>query len=52
MNESCRRESDHVISAWRPRVMFRVDNAAFEFNDLSVREIVVRCYEVPFQICI
>jgi hypothetical protein len=50
--ESCVRESDHMISELRPRVMFRVDNATFEFKDLSVREISVRCYDVPFQVCI
>ena len=50
--ESCGRESDHVMSEPRPRVMFRVDNATFEFKDLSVREILVKCYNVPFQICI
>lgn len=49
---SCGRESDHVISEPRPRVMFRVDNATFEFRDLSVREIAPKCYSGPFTICI
>lgn len=40
--EYCGRESDHVISEPRPRVMFRVDNATFEFRDLSVREITLQ----------
>ena len=48
----CGRESDHVISELRARVMFRVDNATFEFKDLSVRQILVKCYDVPFHICI
>ncbi len=41
-----------MISEPRPRVMFRVDNATFELMDLSVREISVKCYDDPFQICI
>ena len=36
---ACGRAPDHVISEPRPRVTFRVDNATFDFKDLSVREI-------------
>lgn len=50
--ESCGKESDHVISEPRPRVMFRVDNATFEFRDLSVREIAPKCYFGPFTLCV
>lgn len=50
--KSCGKESDHVISETRPRVMFRVDNATFEFKDLSVREIAPKCYFGAFTICI
>jgi hypothetical protein len=51
--ESCGRESDHMISEPRPRVMFRVDNATFEFRDLSVREIALeKCYFGAFTICV
>ena len=35
----CAKPGDHVISEPRPRAMFRVDNATFEFKKLSVREI-------------
>lgn len=52
----CGRNSDHVISETRPRVMFRVDNATFEFRDLSVREITLepqelKCYFGAIPIC-
>jgi hypothetical protein len=53
----CGRDSDHVISEPRPRVTFRVDNATFEFRDLSVREITLepqepKCYFGAFPICL
>jgi hypothetical protein len=53
---ACGREHDYVISEARPRVTFRVDNATFEFRDLSVREIVPEapqpeCYRGAFTIC-
>ena len=35
----CGRAPDHIIAGERPRVMFRVDNATFEFKSFSVREI-------------
>jgi hypothetical protein len=35
----CAKASDHVMTEPRPRSMFRVDNATFEFKNLSVREI-------------
>ena len=35
----CGRAHDYIISDERPRVMFRIDNATFEFMDFSVREI-------------
>ncbi|HXG07694.1 MAG TPA: hypothetical protein VNI77_10270 [Nitrososphaera sp.] len=38
--ELCGRETDHIISEPRPRVIFRVDNATFEMKNLSVREII------------
>lgn len=50
--EYCGKESDHVISEPRPRVVFRVDNATFEFKNLSVREIELKCYSGVFQICV
>jgi hypothetical protein len=48
--EYCGREPDHVISEPRPRVVFRVDNVTFEFKNLSVREIEIKCYSgaIPF----
>ena len=48
--EYCGREPDHVISEPRPRVVFRVDNVTFEFENLSVREIEIKCYSgaIPF----
>lgn len=54
---ACGREHDHVISESRPRVTFRVDNAIFEFKNLSVREIVPQppephCYFGAFRICL
>ncbi len=36
---ACGRPADHIITDARPRVMFRVDNASFEFRNFSVREI-------------
>jgi hypothetical protein len=36
---ACGKSPDHVHSEPRPRVMFRIDNAMFEFKSLSVREI-------------
>ncbi|HEX2014806.1 MAG TPA: hypothetical protein VLA68_06230, partial [Nitrososphaera sp.] len=36
---NCGKTRDYVISEPRPRVLFRVDNASFEFKNLSVREI-------------
>lgn len=53
----CGRDSDHVISETRPRVMFRVDNATFDFRDLSVREITLepqelKCYFGALPICL
>ena len=50
--ESCGRELDHVISELRPRVMFRVDNATFEFKNFSVREIEPKCYSGAIPFCI
>ena len=35
----CAKPSDHIITEPRPRAMFRVDNATFDFKNLSVREI-------------
>jgi hypothetical protein len=35
----CGRAPDHIIAGGKPRVMFRVDNATFEFQSFSVREI-------------
>lgn len=37
----CAKASDHIMTESRPRAMFRVDNATFEFMKLSVREIDV-----------
>jgi hypothetical protein len=48
----CGREPDHVISEPRPRVVFRVDNATFEFKNLSVREIELKCYFGAIPLCI
>jgi hypothetical protein len=48
----CGRETDHVISEPRPRVVFRVDNATFEFKNLSVREIEPKCYTGAIPFCI
>jgi hypothetical protein len=50
--EYCSREPDHVISEPRPRVMFRVDNATFEFKNLSVRELELKCYSGAIPFCI
>ena len=36
----CAKTADHIITEPRPRAMFRVDNATFDFKKLSVREIV------------
>jgi hypothetical protein len=33
-------------------VVFRVDNATFEFKNLSVREIELRCYSGAIPFCI
>jgi hypothetical protein len=38
----CGKASDHVMTEPRPRTMFRVDNATFEFKNFSVREIAAR----------
>jgi hypothetical protein len=39
---TCAKQGDHIITEPRPRVLFRVDNADFEFKKFSVREIDVR----------
>jgi hypothetical protein len=39
---ACAKPADYIITEPRPRAMFRVDNAEFEFKDLSVREIDAR----------
>jgi hypothetical protein len=36
---ACGKSPDHVHAEPRPRVTYRIDNATFEFKNLSVREI-------------